>query len=168
MIICLWKLVIKAETYINNWYPPLPSSVGDILFYYVRPSVRNNIFHVQLLRINVNSSTLCTVACFNTKIRSFYYSDATSGARSAYRSGTPEFIPVFSGIRVTRSLVLCVCFVDYCLSFCTFSFCHCVVCPSSVCGFWLPLWYLQTLLEGVIALFLVEHFIRIIFKCNSS
>ena len=26
--------------------------------------------------------------------------------------------PVFSGVRVTRSLVLCVCFVDRCLSFC--------------------------------------------------
>ena len=33
---------------------------------------------------------------------------------------------VFSAVRVTRSLVLCVCFVDRCLSFCTFSFCHCV------------------------------------------
>ena len=34
---------------------------------------------------------------------------------------------------------------------CTFSrysivYCHCVVCPSSIYGFWLPLWYLQTLL----------------------
>jgi len=29
--------------------------------------------------------------------------------------------PVFSGVRVTRSLVLYVCFVDRCLSFCTFS-----------------------------------------------
>jgi hypothetical protein len=28
--------------------------------------------------------------------------------------------PVFSGVRVTQSLVLCVCFVDRCLSFCTF------------------------------------------------
>jgi hypothetical protein len=37
---------------------------------------------------------------------------------------------VFSGVRVTRSLVLCVCFVDRCLSFCTFSFGHCVVCSS--------------------------------------
>ena len=36
--------------------------------------------------------------------------------------------PVFSGVRVTRSLVLYVCFVDRCLSFCTFSFGHCVVC----------------------------------------
>jgi hypothetical protein len=32
------------------------------------------------------------------------------------------------------------------LSFCTFSFGHCVVCSSSIHGFWLPLWYLQTLL----------------------
>jgi hypothetical protein len=30
--------------------------------------------------------------------------------------------PVFSGVRVTRSLVLYVCIVDRCLSFCAFSF----------------------------------------------
>jgi len=48
---------------------------------------------------------------------------------------------------VTRSLVLCVCFVDRCLSFCTFSFSHCVFCSSSIYGFWLPFWYLQTLLD---------------------
>jgi hypothetical protein len=55
-------------------------------------------------------------------------------------------LPVFSGVRVTWSLVLCVCFVDHCLSFSTFSFGHCVVCSSSIYGFWLPLWYLQTVL----------------------
>ena len=54
--------------------------------------------------------------------------------------------PVFSGVRVTRSLVLYVCFVDRCLFFCSFSFGHCVVCSSSIYRFWLPLWYLQTLL----------------------
>jgi hypothetical protein len=48
-------------------------------------------------------------------------------------------------VRVTRSLVLYVCFVDRCLSFCTCSLSHCVVCSSSIYGFWLPLWYLQTL-----------------------
>jgi len=32
------------------------------------------------------------------------------------------------------------------LSFCPFSFGHCVVWSSSIYGFWLPLWYLQTLL----------------------
>jgi hypothetical protein len=57
--------------------------------------------------------------------------------------------PVFSGVRVTRSLVLYVCFVDRCLSLCTFSVGHCVVCSSSICGFWLPLWYLQTLLIDI-------------------
>jgi hypothetical protein len=46
--------------------------------------------------------------------------------------------PVFSGVRVTRSLVLYVCFVDRCLSFYTFSFSHRVVCSSSIYGFWLP------------------------------
>jgi hypothetical protein len=57
--------------------------------------------------------------------------------------------PVFSGVCVTRSLVLCVCFVDHCLSFCTFSFCHCVVCSSSIFEFWLPLCYLQTRLTCI-------------------
>ena len=56
--------------------------------------------------------------------------------------------PVFSGVRLTRSLVLCVWFIDRCLSFCTFSFGHCVVCSSSIYGFWLPLLYLQTLLAN--------------------
>ena len=135
-------------------------------------------------------------------------------------------LPVFSGVRATQSLVLCVYFVDHCLSFffsplcclsfidlqilitplvscplCCLSFIdlrilitplvswplcclsffdlriritplvsfgHCVVvllwytdsdypfgifwplcgCPSLIYGFWLPLWYLQTLLTG--------------------
>jgi hypothetical protein len=47
--------------------------------------------------------------------------------------------PVFSGIRVTQSLVLWVCFVDRCLSFFFWLLC----CLSfSIYGFWLPLWYL--------------------------
>ena len=66
----------------------------------------------------------------------------TSGAGTTNPSGAPEFTPVFSGVRVTRSLVLYGCFVDRCLSFCTFSFGHCVVCSSSIYGFSLPLWYL--------------------------
>jgi hypothetical protein len=48
--------------------------------------------------------------------------------------------PILSGARVTRSLVLYVYFVYRCLSFCTFSFGHCVICFSSLYGFWLPLW----------------------------
>jgi hypothetical protein len=41
-------------------------------------------------------------------------------------------------VRVTPSLVLYVCFVDHCLSFCLFSSGHCVVCSSSIYRFWLP------------------------------
>ena len=42
-----------------------------------------------------------------------------------------------------------VCFVDLFLYLCTFYFSHCVVCSSSIYGFWLPLWYLQTLLKKI-------------------
>ena len=39
------------------------------------------------------------------------------GAGTAYPSATHEFTPGFSRVRITRSLVLCVCFVDRCSSF---------------------------------------------------
>jgi hypothetical protein len=52
-----------------------------------------------------------------------------------------------NGVSVTRSLVWCACFVDRCLSFCTISFCHCVVCSSLIYGFGLPDLYLHTLLK---------------------
>jgi hypothetical protein len=52
------------------------------------------------------------------------------------------FTPCSNRVRVTRSLVLSVCFLDSCLSFCICSFGHCVVCSSSIYGFWLPLWYI--------------------------
>ena len=92
---------------------------------------------------------------------------ATSGAGTAYPSGAPLFTPAFSGVRVTRSLVLYVCFVDCCLSFCTFSFGHCVVC-SSIYGYWLPLWYLQAHLSRYIVVKLHAvipkvHFFRFVF-----
>ena len=78
---------------------------------------------------------------------------------------------VFSGVRVTRYLVLCVMFCRSSLSFYSISFgncvvcpsfghcvvcpsfghcvvCpsfgHCVVCPSSIYGLWIHLWYIQT------------------------
>ena len=50
----------------------------------------------------------------------------------------PSSPPVFSVVRVARSLAWCVCFVDCCLSVCAFSFGHCVVCSSSIYGFWFP------------------------------
>ena len=52
---------------------------------------------------------------------------------------------IFSGVRVTRSLVLYVCFVDRCLSFCTFS----LVIVSSVLLRYTDSWYLKTLLNSI-------------------
>jgi hypothetical protein len=57
--------------------------------------------------------------------------------------------PVFSGVRVTRSLVLYVCFLVRCLSFCTFSFDHCVFCSSSIYGFWLPFGIFKLVLSTI-------------------
>ena len=47
---------------------------------------------------------------------------------------------VFSGVPLSRSLVLCVVFLDHRLSFCYF----CIGCPSLIYGFRLSIWYLQT------------------------
>ena len=53
--------------------------------------------------------------------------------------------PVFSGVRVTRSQVLCGCFIDRCLSFCTF-FLLTIVLSVRYMDADCPFWYLQTLL----------------------
>jgi len=74
---------------------------------------------------------------------------SASRAGTAYPSGAPESTPVFSGVRVTRSLVYCVVFCRSLFSFCPFSFGYCIICPASIYGFWLALWYLQALLMAV-------------------
>ena len=51
------------------------------------------------------------------------------------RSEHLSSLPVFCGVRVTRSLGLCVCFLDRCFSYCPFTFDHCVVCSSLIYGF---------------------------------
>jgi len=65
--------------------------------------------------------------------------------------------PVFNGVRITLSLVSWVCFVDRCLSCCAFSIGHFVLWSSWIDGFWLPLWYLQTLL--IVFFYLLPVFI---------
>ena len=63
---------------------------------------------------------------------------ATSGSGTSNYSEPPEFIPGFQWGLFYSIFSLCVCFVDCFLSFCTFSFGHYVVPPSSIYGFWLP------------------------------
>ena len=78
-----------------------------------------------------------------------------------YRSSPP----VFSGGCVT-----CACFVDRCLSFCPFSFGHCVVCSSIMYRFWLSLWYLKTLLSVLYLILVINwqkyHNVGTISKSN--
>jgi hypothetical protein len=67
---------------------------------------------------------------------------ATSGAQTATLPEHLSSPPVFSWIGVTRSLVLCACFVDRCLSFFFWPLC----CLSFIdLQILINLWYLQTL-----------------------
>jgi len=45
---------------------------------------------------------------------------------------------VLVGFVLFNNLFSVLCFVDSCLSFCTFSFAHCIVCPCSIYGLWWP------------------------------
>jgi hypothetical protein len=63
------------------------------------------------------------LSLLRVKRRSNSTTGTTGGAGTA--NTFPEHLsshPVFSGVRVTWSLVLCVCFVDRCLSFCPLFF----------------------------------------------
>ena len=64
--------------------------------------------------------------------------------------------PGFSGVRVARSLVSCVLFLDHCLFFCPFSFGHCIVCPLLIYGFWLHWLYLKLFVLSILILILLQ------------
>ena len=55
--------------------------------------------------------------------------------------------PCFSGVRVAQSSVFCVVFCGS-SSLCPFSSVHCIVCPSSIYSFWLPIWYHQIFISS--------------------
>ena len=84
------------------------------------------------IKMSINHTRTLNTRYFHQRT---YTTSATSGAGTTYPSGEPEFTPVFSGVHVTRSLLLSVYFVDHCLSFCTFSFDHCVVGSYSIYSF---------------------------------
>jgi len=147
----------------HNWYPlhtyihgcSLPWLDTGILIW--SEHTNGSIHFLYLVIVQITSTTGSSKTMYYT-FQSFSYSWLITGCvtRLTRRVSLveqelltlPEHLSspsVFSGGRVTRSLGLCVCFVDRCLSFCTFLFDHCVVCSSSIYEFWLPLWYLQTL-----------------------
>jgi hypothetical protein len=55
---------------------------------------------------------------------------------------------------------------SFSLSFCLFFFCHCIVCRSSIYGFWLPLWYLQDSLCPfalfILSLYCLSFYLRLL------
>jgi hypothetical protein len=61
---------------------------------------------------------------------------ATCGARTVHPSGAPEFTPVLVGFMLQDLLFSVWCFVGHWVDSC-----------SSKCGFWIPLWYIQTFLK---------------------
>jgi hypothetical protein len=69
---------------------------------------------------------------------------------------TKSLPPVFSGVRVARSLVFCVMICRSFFVMLSFFFGHCVVCPS-IYGSWLPLWYRQTCLNVNFGLASLSH-----------
>jgi len=68
-----------------------------------------------------------------------------SGTGTCYSSGALVFIPSFNGVPVAQSLVFCVllCRLLFVLLYLFLG--HCIVYPA-IYGFWVYLWYLQTLL----------------------
>ena len=85
------------------------------------PKGRHHLNDMQLLSA-MTQLTNCSLVAMQQLLTPPYIfmTAASSGAGTTYPSGSPQFTPVFSGVRVTQSLVLCVCFVDRYLSFCTF------------------------------------------------
>ena len=103
------------------------------------------------------------------------------GVGTAYPFNAHEFSPGFSDIRVARYLGFCGVLCRYLIVLCPILFGHSVDCPSIYC-FWLPFWYLQTLLNKeklyitTTCFYFIIHpevpvsaltwFIRIICYCN--
>ena len=112
---------------------------------YSKCTLFTSLITVDRYGISVSQMTTCR----NT-FRSFPHSRLITGCvtrltrRATSGAGTdtlPEHLsspPVFSGVCVTRSFVLYVCFVDSCLSFCTFSF------WPLCCLFFFDIWILIT------------------------
>ena len=81
------------------------------------------VFLLAIIVVKImNNLNVCSAHSYLFPRSRFNTTGATSATGTAYPSGAPEFTPVFSGIRVNRYLVLYVCFVYRCVSFCLFPF----------------------------------------------
>jgi len=79
-----------------------------------------------------------------------YTKRTTNGAGTSYFWGAPVFSPAFGQV---FQFVYCV--VARCLSFSPFSLGHCIICPSSIYGFWSLFWYLKSFRKRLKMLYII-------------
>jgi hypothetical protein len=123
----VWSLVLCACFVDRIWSLGSVASLVAATLYHINHNKSHKSYTKVYLYI-YNHDLFCVINCFalqRTRVHSW-----------------------ISGVCVVWSLVLCACFVDRWLSLCSFG--HCVVCPSSISGFWLDLLYLQALLKPVL------------------
>jgi hypothetical protein len=65
----------------------------------------------------VSGNCLITLLAYHLDCNKSNTTGVTSGTGTTYPSSAHEFTPVFSGVRVTRFIASCVCFVDGCFCF---------------------------------------------------
>ena len=130
-----------VETVIFNMCQPIHHFWRNLVYaYYHHGCIR---FQIRIRPLFKNLNSFCEYETYTYRTESAFI---TFRLHSIQTGEITQLIPsVIRGVRVTRSLV---CFADWCLSFCTFSVAHCIVCPL-IYRFWLPLWYLQTLVHTV-------------------
>jgi len=124
-------------------------------FMIVKPGCRS--FFCRYLVIIYIFNFMFQLCCFVYVNCTFYVipskMGATSGAGTAYPSGEHDSPPGFSMVRVTRSLVLCVMYRRSLFVPLPFLFWPLCCLFFFVYGFWLPLCYLQTLLNFSLIMF---------------
>jgi phosphatidylserine synthase len=106
----------------------------------INPNIRNIVFLIYLT--NVHGYVLFVVMTIFS-FMSFHL--VCNKSNTSENTSSPSG---FSGVPVDQSCLL----LMFCRSlFVPFSLAHCIVCSSSICGFWLPILYLQTFLISLFA-----------------
>jgi hypothetical protein len=135
-------MLSKIIHYIDNPNPYMSKSKTGWLGIRIMHQSRKTCLSVKINLLNTITDHAHNLYRMSSNLRSIAYDLHYCPGSKNYRRQNkmtileddiktlPEHLsspPVFVGIRVTRSLVLYVCFVDCCLSFGSVSFGHCVV-----------------------------------------
>ena len=91
---------------------------------------------------------------FNTYCFKIHVSQS-SGTGTAYTLEYISSASVISGVVFLNLEFSVQSFVDCCQTFCPLRFGHLIVCPSSICGFWLHPLYIQTFGPNLMVLYVM-------------